>query len=682
MTDKRVTEIEIDAEGYDIVTIDGEVVGDNHRTFENSLRDAVNQVLRTGKGARVQFAPRLVYSTDTVEIPGDPAPPPEPVALTIHGPQTLAVGERASYTAVIEYDDETHEPVKNPAWRYDKTILQLIDGTTGDFKSLHEGVATLACDYDDLEAEYPISVEAKETPPIEPPTDPNPTGEKVRVQLLADDDNHVVFDGEYGYGMHQFHLGNAFACICHDADGSFNVYNAYLGTKAAITGHWKAWGPDGTLICDEATTICPWAGTQPRRYKTPQAKKPDAAMLAMLPNYAPGQPYSYYDALKDRDYSLSGLGVSTTWGMPNTGARADIGMNPAWEVPAIVDFNDKNAEVVRWSGDSAAPWSMHAFDPATNQPAKITDYPNISNNWYFLRAGPDDNPFKGGPGFGSGPSDPNVAHLTHFGILPTLMFGTEYDKRELASWANFCQLTKNPAYRGYAKGDNLLTDAQVRARAWSFEQVYAAGVILDDDYYRQMAKHSLKQGIAFIKSEPGIVDVRSTRPYENHTAFAPWQLHYEVQALGYCYQLAKVANDADDQADLYWLLDALGSRVVIPSMGLNSGIVCYQHATTYSMQVRADNTSPVAKTYEEAYLLNAFAPGVCGELFAGYNNYQPDDMAGYPYSDTGYVAMMQPALAACVDAGLDGAQEALELYLEHKRWSGRQWKFNILPRYA
>lgn len=668
--------------GYYILQADGvDLTGDNAKhTTEREAESAAFTYQIAHPDKKITYRHDYIVEV-TVTDDSSIETPPQPVSLKILGPTNLTVGTRGNYTATIIYNDASTQPVVAPEWTVDSSLLQSIPSTNQDFKAISAGTTTIKCSANGLTDTLTVVLEEADTVPIEPPVDSGTTTDpKVTVELLAEDDGHSVFESTVGYGFHPFKLGTAHGFIFHSKDGSVNVYNAYMDTMASITGTLIITAPDGTALVNKklVPALGVGMGTQPRWYKKPVAKKPDADMLALLPRYAPGPVPSQYDYAKGRDYSPTGLGISSTGNQVATGERIDIGPLPGQVVPYILDPTEQNAQVVRWCSDSSAVWPIHFFDPATNKPVSRQDYPAASLDWYYLEHDwqGKKNPILHAP---SGPYQvDNTAHLTHFGILSTLVFGTEYDKLELASWANFCQLWANPTYANSPIGDRLLTYGQTRARAWGTIQVAAAAKILGDAEFDRQVKASIAYANNHYLNAPGIVDhlhYPGSVPLNARIGFAPWQWHFFTMMLGYLMRLGY---------DTQKLIEKIGNEVIIPSMGIGSNVICYQRATSYWVQARATKDDPIATTYEDAYKINLAAKrwddaAGCGHLFDSRQDYQAGDMDGYPWSDTGYPAIMKGALAACVDAGLPDSTAAWNLFISHERIKWNLWKYNIIP---
>jgi hypothetical protein len=170
-------------------------------------------------------------------------------------------------------------------------------------------------------------------------------------------------------------------------------------------------------------------------------------------------------------------------------------------------------------------------------------------------------------------------------------------------------------------------------------------------------------------------------------AFAPWQLDFLGQSLGYCLQLGFTDAQTAFNVLAKFRMDSI-DKCPHELSTLYSVAYCENHdrangarATSWAecLQFQGGRVAAAAQCEEGSQALQ-------DALGHTAPNNQPGDYDGYPSSDTGYAAMSQPMHAYNVDYGPDKVR-ALAVWHKFRdpRWYRIKWddpKYNIVPRTA
>ncbi|MBW2526707.1 MAG: hypothetical protein JRI23_21165 [Deltaproteobacteria bacterium] len=352
--------------------------------------------------------------------------------------------------------------------------------------------------------------------------------------------------------------------------------------------------------------------------------------------------------------------------MPTTGAHVDIGPLAKWDSLHLCALDRRSAPASFGHGELAGSWSIHYRDEDTDLPVTLVDYPYMT-----LLGNPGDavNPDTGQselfPACGgdcSTPLSPDSAHQPSMGYLPYLLSGDLYFLEEVQFWANWNMLRSNPHYREFEHG--LLKPDQVRGQGWSLRTLgWAAYITPDDHPLKGYFDDRLADNIAWYvdryvdgsENQLGFL-THTNFPYNDGRGQAPWQNDFFGWAVG---QVVDLGYE-EARPLLEWVAQSPVGRMTAPGY-------CWIQAASYSLNLRDDASSPVYATFAEAFQ-GTFDPELsqvdcASQEMADLLDLELGEMTGYAHSPTGYPSNMQPALAAAVDAGIAGAAEAWDRFM-------------------
>ena len=381
-----------------------------------------------------------------------------------------------------------------------------------------------------------------------------------------------------------------------------------------------------------------------------------------------------------------GVGLALP-GMPTTGGRGDIGLQPEWAVAYLLSMDQRAKRVTMGTADLAGSWSMHYRDRRTGRPVSLLDYPYMTllgkRSDTLNRA---TGKFEAFPECATGCRTPNrhdIAHQPNFAYLPYLVSGDHYYLEELQFWAMYDAFASNPRYREDRKG--LLKPNQVRGQGWALRTLAEAAYISPDDdplkqHFVQIVNSNLDwYNAAYTNNRDanalGIIIDGFALGYLDKTAIAPWQDDFFTSAVGRAAELGfrKAAPL------LRWKAQYPVSRMI----GKDS---CWITAAMYAMRVRDTPTSPFYRTIGEAFSKSP-RPGPEGvacasDAMGSALKLRAGEMTGYSSSPTGFPSNMQPALAYAADALGEPGKKAWALFMARsvKPDYGAGAQFAIVPR--
>lgn len=383
-----------------------------------------------------------------------------------------------------------------------------------------------------------------------------------------------------------------------------------------------------------------------------------------------------------------GLGAAH-FNMPETGARPDIGLLPAWSVRYLLSMDKRAKDVMLGTADLSGSWSSHYRDKTTDRPVSLMDYPYMT---LWGNATDTFNPatqkFEAFPTCATGadcgtPNNADTSHQPNLAYLPYLVTGDYYYLEELQFWAMWNVFSSNPGYRSNIKG--LLSRDQVRGQAWSLRTLSEAAFISpSQDPLKAHFESFLSNNLDWYNStytnnaeanRLGILENGYAYSYNNGTAIAPWQDDFFTSAVGHTSDLGFSKADAL----LVWK-----SKYPIARM-VESG-ACWIGAAPYYMIVKDSATSPVYSTMKQTYQANnaaAISSMACGSAeMATALGLRVGEMTGYAYAATGYPSNMQPALAYSPKAGGKSGADAWTLFIARpiKPDYSEEPQFAIVPR--
>lgn len=362
-------------------------------------------------------------------------------------------------------------------------------------------------------------------------------------------------------------------------------------------------------------------------------------------------------------------------GMPTTGGRGDIGLNPDWVVAWLKIQDPRAAEFALGTADKSGSWSMHYRDQNTGQPISLIDFPymTIFGNYGDTR-NPATKKYEAFPGVDKKanptPNNHDISHQPNLVFLPYLLTGEFYYLEELQFWAMYDVFASNPNYRGYAKG--WLKPEQVRGQAWALRTLAEAAYITPDDHrlkahFVQILDNNLDWYIAEYPDNPaanklGFIANGYWSPYAYGTSIAPWMDDFFTSAAGH------VAELGFEKAEK---LVAWKSK--FPTLRMVGEGAEPIYGAMYEMKVRDSDKSPLYETIAKAFSVSKKADA---------SGLKPGEMTGYSSSTTGYPSNMQPALAYAADFGGEDGKRAWQQFMSRtvKPDYGFGAQFAIVPR--
>jgi hypothetical protein len=456
------------------------------------------------------------------------------------------------------------------------------------------------------------------------------------------------------------------------ADGSVCVENSYMGTTADLPIHLTIKGDDA-IIFDGDLLI--WAGTRTHPYWMIEPKLLANPRLDLLPNIPPENVSRYHAVITADNGPMGASGIFP--GMDAQGERDDLGQVGAKTACHIANPNAKNAKVVRLVSDAAAVCACHVVDPATNKMVDLSGNPWITmldtyrgkshkGNTNPIKRWISKNPLKMGT---------SASHIPNYNAVAAAVYGTDYDKEELAFWANFSGgLWQNPGYR-LKEGCCSHRHGQTRGKGRRLNIVAYAANLSDNPAYFDRWMHAMCKNLALYTKQEN-VQIDQLRTVYGRSGYAPWQQHIFIEGMGraldYGYTEAQAAFDRFGS----WLADTL----------LNAP---HEVATAYSIGAKhADGTWCVnwvdCLASSKKYAVAAKCKEGSQALQDALDRPQkPGDFIGYATSPTGYAAMMQPALAALYDHYSDH-ERAKKVWAKFQKWQRINYstdpKYNHWPR--
>lgn len=366
---------------------------------------------------------------------------------------------------------------------------------------------------------------------------------------------------------------------------------------------------------------------------------------------------------------INGLGYELYCAMGSTGGRRELAIIPGWDLPWALQ--GAYWQACRNANDHSAVHQVHVRSPLTGMIMNPAEWSDATVLEQYLKT----------PNFMSGhvnpiagmstcPYTPNVAHQTHFAIVPYLSTQSDFDLEEMLAWACYDAIEGNPSYRQF---DKCIVTGAPRAKAWALMQWFFTAALLPEEHpykavYTQVAQNNhdywwlQRYAPGMPNNNPFGIDLdiaymdankvkRGIAGWQNHylgpvlhhgvklgfTDFAAWRdfsCSFAVNAMAQmCYQLGTVYTT--------WVVD--------PAKAGNPQLTVAQQLWTTWDQVKADT---IATAYDGKIADQAGVP--CGQM--KINSFAVGQMSGATGGTQSYPAMIQPALAAAIDAGLPNAQ--------------------------
>jgi hypothetical protein len=386
--------------------------------------------------------------------------------------------------------------------------------------------------------------------------------------------------------------------------------------------------------------------------------------------------------------------------MGNSGAQAAIGPLPRWTSVYIVDPDVRAYNWMLANTDALGTYGIHYRDQATGWPVSIQKHPYVTiANWASASKIAKQVSAKGAqykadmlPGcvnnavvtgcttawYGTG--NPNAwdnAHQPAMSYVPYMVTGDYFYMSELAFGASMNSLWSNEAYRGYSKGLISAAHGQIRGKAWVLRNMAQASYLLPDSYplkgeFNAAVHNSLDDWNTNFSNNPNanplhIMEAGAVYSLNGGTrnGVAPWQHNFFTWAAGHAAEL----GFADAVPLRNWLAHFEISLMTDWQTNPKNGY-CWIEASAYSIQVKdaAGNwlpnyTAVYSTTFPTLAGLECNSPAMIAELAkARKKPAQAGEMAGYPYSSTGFPANFQVGMAAAADSGLPNAATAWKLF--------------------
>lgn len=418
-----------------------------------------------------------------------------------------------------------------------------------------------------------------------------------------------------------------------------------------------------------------WWGTEPQTH----IRHDKAYMIAThaWPNYQPdltGDANKIAANLADMQANgdIGQNGITKAF-MGDQGYAPGIGLLPEWTAMYIVNQGRDAKKTMLWQADLQGSWSAHAREFDTDLPVSFAKWPMVT---WSPSAGDSENsatglterlPLTSVPSYlPVNANKADVAHHPDFAFVPYLVTGDLFYLECLLFYFTYVGLSYNAAGSYRAGGKVLFFREQTRAQGWAFRTTGHTLYALPDDHPRkaeiaQILANNLAWYNANYVDEAGpqrnafghFNGLIYSRNGESRNSNASFQEEFVTQSVG---RLVEMGNSE-------WL-PLLRYRSEHVRGRLTSGAdFCYQLATSYTLQYRDTETSPMYTTWAEVYN-KGFSADItskqCGtaEMSAAIGLVTPGAMSGYPAEISGYPANMQPAVAYCATYQMPGCDDA------------------------
>lgn len=412
-----------------------------------------------------------------------------------------------------------------------------------------------------------------------------------------------------------------------------------------------------------------------------------------IPTYDPALSVSYDALSKEFDEFASAphgpmqAGIIEKY-MPTTGGRPDIGPLPEWQAFYLLSMDPRAYQMTLVTADQGASFSSHYRNEKTRRPMTLEDYPKLSTHSNLVGHGPGQLQLPDTGGY-KDPLTPDAAHEPSLDFVPYLVTGDRFYLEELQFWAEWNLTGSEPSYRNFA--DGLEKWDQIRAQAWSLRTLAQAEFITPNNdpakavFHRQLKANIDWYTATYVKNpaaSPLHFILSPDSPYDNGRSMAPWQDDFFTWSIGYIQSL----GDVDASALLKW-------KAVFPVQRMIAPGFCWILASSYTLRVRDSLNAPYysnfAKVYEASlptklknHAGDQHLPCASNELADAIGHKDAREMGDVAQSTDGYAAYMQPALAASVDAGNPGAEQAWQLFqsrsIKPDYSTGPEW--DVVPR--
>ena len=365
---------------------------------------------------------------------------------------------------------------------------------------------------------------------------------------------------------------------------------------------------------------------------------------------------------------------------------------PYWTGRYLLSMDRRAKEISLGTADLAGSFPIHFRDQQTGLPVSINDYPYCSTNWnsndsYNPETGQYEVPIKCNSDNNDCwvPYTVNPAKMPAFCYVPYVVTGDPYYLEELHFWANNTILAKNPHPRQYQRG---IIVGEVIDQAMSLGILGRTVFITPDThpmktYFAQILDNNRNYIVEQYVENPqntygGLrqYNTLSSRGNDYYTfsmnsllemgfdTFNPilqWHARYPVARMDtgneFCWIFAAIDLLSSDtsSSEMYPTMSELYQKNKEAGKIDDGGNICGSQAMAEYLKEKG-----------------RISKGIAGEMIG--------------YADCAYcnVANMQPALAAAVDAQIEGADEAWNRYitrpLRPNYISNSYPNFDIVPR--
>jgi hypothetical protein len=381
------------------------------------------------------------------------------------------------------------------------------------------------------------------------------------------------------------------------------------------------------------------------------------------------------------------MGIGVVYAGTNSG---DMWPLPYWTGRYLLSMDRRAKAVALGTADLAGSFPMHFRDKQTDLPVSIAHYPYCSTYWQAVHTlnpetGQYENPIQCNNETHDCwvPFSVNPGRMPAYTYVPYLVTGDSYYLEELHFWANHCLITKHPQYRDHHKG-LLFGDLT--------EQAMSLGV-LGRTVFITPDNHPLKQYFATI------LENNQTHIFEQYVdnqinSYGGLPYSSKLNPRGNDYYTFSLHSLVEMHFDTFKPILQWQARYPVARMD-NGKNFCWIFA---AVELQSKDTGGIYQTMAEVYQKNKASGKIddggyeCGsQALADYlkgigkiSKGLQGEMVGTNDSVYGYIANMQPALAAAVDARIDGAEDAWNRYNSrpvHPDYMGSAApNFDIVPR--
>lgn len=389
------------------------------------------------------------------------------------------------------------------------------------------------------------------------------------------------------------------------------------------------------------------------------------------------------------------------------GGRPEIGPLPSWYAAALLSQDRRAKALMLAVADHAASFNnAHRRDtstgPSGGQPLDVIHFPGST----LLGTSSDSKNGETGqieklPVLTTTSNmQPDASHQPSMSYLPYLLTGDLFYLEEMHFWCNFNVYANNPGYRAYEKG--LLYPDQPRGQAWSMRTMAQCAAVTPDNYHSKpffnyWLGNSLDWYNGTFTDNPsanklGIMTQAALVYPKPHSGSNVKRAIGNFQDDFFTTSISHVSELGFPKATrlLMWKAKWQVSRII------GAG-ACWIDSCYYSPTVRDDEASPLYETIEQvmnATLTDAARALPCDTVerflqiekdegrISTAADWKKGELGSYPTWGLGAAAQYQPALAAAVDVGYPGADDAWLVY--DSRSNEQLWgdvaNFAIVPR--